>query len=260
MNDLRSVLIDFVDGLYSTTDPSTMFSVLESTIKKLGFDYISYTFMPSVILTSLSNSAPVFQVSQGYNQKFIQHYAEANFIDNDYTVKMILKGDMNTRNWWQDEKGDRLSELEKSVINVARYEYGIKSGITIPTFTDGHGVAGVSVSSEEGENAFSLLYSEKIKFLERISLMYSDRVLGISSAKSFFGASILEKMTKTEIRVVSMMAKGINIQAIAHELNLDYKYIANKVLPSIRRKMGGVSRDRMMYNVGRMAIDRELVF
>jgi len=90
--------------------------------------------------------------------------------------------------------------------------------------------------------------------------MYSDRVLGISSSKSFFGSPILEKMTQTEIRVVSMMAKGINIQAIAHELNLDYKYIANKVLPNVRKKMGGISRDRMMYNVGRMAIDRELVY
>jgi len=94
MSDLRTILVDYVDGLYSTTDPSKMFKVLEQTVNNLGFDYISYTFMPSVILSSLSNSSPVFQISQGYNQKFIQHYTEANFIENDYTVKMILKGDM----------------------------------------------------------------------------------------------------------------------------------------------------------------------
>jgi len=256
MSDFKNILSDYVNELYDTDDPSDMFSALEKAIKALGFDHVSYTFIPSLILSSSTACSPVFQLSDGYDVRFIQHYTEAGFSDHDYTVKSILNMDMSVKNWWEDADKRILSKQEKEVIEVAKYEYGIANGVTIPTYGDGVNVAGVSVSSADRSTSFSILYSEKINFIRKISIMYSDRVIGIPSVKSIFGLPFLSQLTTTEKKVLSMMAEGCNVQSIAHDLSLDYKYVANKIVSNIRKKMGGVSRDRMMYYAGNMIVDK----
>lgn len=254
MSDLKVILEDFIDSLYGTENLSTMFSAFEQAVKALGFDYISYTYIPGIILNANASCSPIFQLSDGYDSRFIQHYAEANFAEHDYTIKAILNRDMRIKNWWDDV--EVLDKQEKTVIDVARHDYGIKNGVTIPTYGDGFNVSGVSVSSTDGSNSFSLLYQENIDFIRKISQIYSDRVIGVASAKSVFERPFLDQLTQTEKLVLSRLAEGCNVQAIAADIQRDYKYIANRVLPSIRGKMGNVSRDRMMYLAGNIFIDK----
>jgi DNA-binding CsgD family transcriptional regulator len=152
--------------------------------------------------------------------------------------------------WWREAEDKRLTPSELEVITVARQEYGIHQGISVPTFTDGYNIAGVSVTREEMDGGFDQLCAERGDYLRKMSLMFSDRVLCLSEARTVFMAPLLQSLSTTEKRVLCALAKGCNLKAVCQEMKLDYKYVANSVIKNLRKKFGNVSRDTLMYEAG----------
>lgn len=256
MSNLQRIFLEYCDALYSSTDLETMFTALEKAVQAMGFDNISYTFVPGALGQSLSGLSPIFKLSKSYNTKFIQHYSAANFGRDDFTIKRITGGDLTPMSWWREAENKRLTKSELEVIAVARQEYGIHQGISVPTFSDGYNIAGVSVTREEIDWGFDRLCKERGDYLRKIALMFSDRVLCLSEARAVFTAPILQMLSTTEKQVLCELARGRNLKAISRELKLDYKYVANSVIKSLRKKFGNVTRDTLMYEAGILNLSR----
>lgn len=258
MPNLQQVFLDYCETLYAAQDVDTMFAGLEKAVQEMGFDNVSYTYVPGALGQSLHQLAPVFKLSRTYNARFIQHYSDAHFGKDDFTIKRITRGDLTPMIWWNEAKVKRLSKSELEVIEVARQDYGIHQGISVPTFTDGRSIAGVSITREEKDFSFDQLYEEKGTYLRKMSMMFSDRVLCLNEARVIFMMPIVQFLSVTEKQVLCELAKGRNLKAVCLELNLDYKYVANSVIKSLRKKFGNVTRDTLMYEAGLLNIARLL--
>lgn len=252
MNSNQRILLEFTEQIYYQTDVDQMFAIFEKAVNELGFENVSYTYIPEVISELLSDVSPVFKISQDYDTHFIDQYSQEKFGMVDFTIKRILAGEQRAMNWWHEAKRKTLSEEEKHVIQVARDDYGMRQGITIPTYLSGGSLSGVSVTCNESDHAFDLLYQERIRTLEIISRMFNDRLLHQTQAQAIFLAPILKKLTETEKNVLLMLSQGVHLKLIARELNLDYKYLANNVVSSLRKKFGNVPRDQLLYKAGLM--------
>lgn len=250
MSNSQQVFLEYCNALYSATDIDTMFAALEKAVQAMGFDNLSYTFVPGALGRSLNRLSPIFRLSKSYNAKFIQHYSEAHFGRNDFTIKRITGGDLTPMVWWREAEENRLTKSELEVITVARLEYGIHQGISVPTFTDGYNIAGISVTREEMDHGFNQLCAERGDYLRKMSLMFSDRVLCLGEARTVFLAPLLQTLSATEKHVLCALARGSNLKAVCLEMKLDYKYVANSVIKNLRKKFGNVSRDSLMYEAG----------
>lgn len=256
MNSNQRVLLEFTEQIYYQSDVDQMFSIFEKSVNALGFENVSYTYIPEVISELLSDVAPVFKVSKDYDIHFIDQYSQEKFGMVDFTIKRILAGERLSMNWWQEAEDRRLTDEERHVIQVARDDYGMRQGITIPTYLNGGSLSGVSVTCNESDQAFNLLYQERIKTLEIISRMFNDRLLHQTQAQAMFLAPILKKLTDTEKNVLLKLGQGVHLKQVARELNLDYKYLANNVVSSLRKKFGDVPRDQLLYKAGLMKFNQ----
>lgn len=259
MNQITNIFLDFTEALYQATTIDDMFSALETAVTSMGFDNLSYTYVPRVIAAKHLPVSPVFKISQEYNQQFIDHYAEAGFAKDDFAIKRILAGDLSPINWWEYRKSNVLTHEEITVIQVAREEYKINNGITLPTYTDGESLAGVSVVSSESDQIFSLLYQEKFDYLHRMSFMFSDRVLSRSDFYQMFYHPFINLLSDTEKHVLIGLAKGEHLKVIADQVGRDYKYISNYVVSSLKKKFGAVTRDQLLFEIGANSLDRILL-
>lgn len=254
MDGNQAVLLGFVERLFSASDIDAMFEALEQAAIQLGFEHVSFTYIPDFLNRQLNNLAPVFKLSQHYPVEFINQYAACNFGQHDFTIKKITRGDMATVRWW--EMARQLAPQEKYVIEVARQDYGLRHGITIPVFSEAGAIAGISVTCSEADQLFDRLCQERIATLTQIARMFSDRALQLPRHRAAFYRPFLERLSSTEKAVLSRLAQSHNLKTISRDLQLDYKYLANTVIASLRRKFGNVTRDKLMYEAGRIEFDK----
>lgn len=252
MQNNESVLADFLENIGLATNINDMFATLERAAILLGFDNISYTYVPSVIGNNLYQLSPIFLISQSYETKFISHYVSEKLGQDDFTIKRIKNGDMTPMNWWEEAEMKTLSHKEQKVIEIARSDYGIRHGITIPTYSNNNGIAGVSVTSSESNDVFSLLCKERLTIIKAISQIFNDRVLISPEIRHNFMTPFLQKLTDTEKSVLKQLSRGIAPKKIAHELNSSQKYV-NNVISILRVKFGGITRDQLLYAAGLIA-------
>jgi DNA-binding CsgD family transcriptional regulator len=245
------VLLDFITAIDSANDVNTLFEVLEKAALDLGYDTISYTYIPSLVGEAIPQFSPIFKISQSYDTGFIEHYTTENFAAHDFTIKRIKEGDLKPMVWWDEASKDRLSRKEKRVIEVARADYGMRHGISIPTYSNKSDMAGVSVTSNESDHHFSLLCTESLDTMRKISRIFSDRVLAMPHVNNIFLAPLLTNLSATERRILQGLCKGMSLKVVACEINITHKYAGN-VVESLRSKLGNISRDRLLYIAGLM--------
>lgn len=254
MENNQTILMGFVERLYAASDIDSLFNALEWAVKQLGFDHVSYTYVPDLLNRLLGDLSPVFKLSEAYPVDFIDQYAACNFGQHDFTIKKISQGEQAPVRWW--DMAGQLDAKEKNVIQVARQDYGLRHGITIPVLSDGGSIAGVSVTSGENDMLFDLLYHERVRTLALIARMFSDRALQLPRNRAIFYKPFLSGLSATEKAVLSKLAQGGHLKSIAGELQLDYKYLANTVIASLRKKFGDVSRDQLMYQAGKIEFEQ----
>lgn len=250
MVDHTTILNDFLQRLHNETDIDALFEALEQAVKQLGFEHVSYCYIPDILNRLLGDLSPVFKLSSQYPVDFIDEYEACHFGQHDFTIKKITQGEQTPVRWW--EMAAQMDRKEKHIIEVARADYGLRQGITIPVFSDGRTIAGVSVKNSESDRLFDLQYRERIKTLTLISRLFSDRALQTPRNRSIFYKPFLNSLSTTEQAVLTLLADGRHLKSIAVQLQLDYKYIANTVMASLRKKFGNVTRDQLMYLAGQM--------
>ena len=244
-----SILLDFIKAADSTNDIDTLFKALEKAALDLGYDTISYTYIPSCLVETIPQFSPIFKISQSFDTRFIEHYATENFAAHDFTIKRINEGSLEPMVWWDEANKGILSRKEKRVIDVARTDYGMRHGISIPTYSNRSDMAGVSLTSSESDHHFLLLRTESLAAIRNISRIFSDRVLAIPHVNNVFLAPLLASLSATEKLILQGLCKGASLKIVACELNISHKYAGN-VVESLRRKLGNISRDRLLYIAG----------
>ncbi|MCG8311898.1 MAG: autoinducer binding domain-containing protein [Pseudomonadales bacterium] len=249
MDNDQLILLDFVAALQVSDKVEDLFATLERSVVALGFDGISYTYVPQVIADTLEKTSPVFFTSGSYSSAFINHYGEANLGAQDFTIKRIASGDMSQIHWWHEVENRTLSRFEKRVLEIMRYDYQMTNGISIPTLSSEAALAGVSLFSGERGTDFDLLYREKAQALQVISRIFHDRVHGDTHYKFRFYEPFLNQITNGEKRILAMLAKGIQPKAIAIELEVTEKYV-NNVTGKLKDKFNVKSRNELLYVAG----------
>lgn len=198
-------------------------------------------------------SDPIFQVSETYPQTFIDHYVGARFDKQDFTIKQIEDGNLTPMDWWDCQQKGQITSAEKQVIQVAREDYGIENGLSIPTMSQPEGIAGVSIISEETDQAFRQLQTENGVQLNICTKLFHDCVFNIPEYKSQFLIPAIANLTETEKKVLRYLVSGLPMKAVQDGTGVPYKY-ATKVLGEVREKFGKITKDKLVYALGLLNI------
>jgi len=190
-----------------------VFKVLEKHVEALEFAGLVYSLMP-IGLNALANDGPVFLASSNFSPAFLDHYLNANFAADDFTIKRILKGDLNTIDWWSEERKGKLLTQEQQVIQVARTDYNITNGISIPTLSTLQHIAGASIISEENNPCFAMLLDERLLMLQAIINLFHQRIYCNLECRKTFYLPLLNQLTDREKRVLQFTGTGQAYKAI----------------------------------------------
>lgn len=248
------VLLDFIEAMDEANGLDNLFSSLAEASFQLGFDGILYTYIPNVISNSLDEQGPVFLKTDSYDDGYIKHYTEASFAECDFTIKRISTGSMAPINWWQEAENKTLNRHEKNIIEVARHDYHLRYGATIPLMSKLSGISGISVICFDHSPTFSQLFEDSLDTLRIIGQLFNDRVLVSERYQACFYLPFLNRLSATQKLVLAGLAQGKHLKKIADETNISYRYSAN-VVDTLREKFGHVSRERLMYMAGLMHFD-----
>jgi len=202
----HNFLIDFIIEFESSSNINESFKVLEKYVEALGFTGVAYSLIP-IGLNALISQGPVFLVSSNFSPAFLDHYLNANFAADDFTIKRILKGDLTPMDWWSEQRNKTLSPAENHVIQVAKTDYGISNGLSIPTLSTPQLIAGASVISDIHRH-FTMLIDERLHILRAIIKLFHQRVCSDSEYRKTFYLPLLTKLTEREKRVLKYTVTG----------------------------------------------------
>lgn len=215
-----------------------------------GFDGSTYTFMPKFQEKTLSDLPPVFVNTDEYPIKFLSHYQDAGFVRHDFTVRKAYEGCKDVMVWPDYFHSGRLSSDESNVLTVAREEYGIKQGLTIPTMSNDQGVAGVSLISTENDSFFEKLRTERLGTMVELAHILHKFILADRQNIQELSDSIFEDLSEKELGLLCHIAKGKPFKNIEYSIDVASPKVAYNMLRAIRDKFGGVNSDRLMYLAG----------
>lgn len=256
---------DFAYELYLTKTYSEAFSLLDEYTLSLGYESVSYSFIPKLLLDGSSVRQPIFSVSDNFNHRFLNHYTEAQLYEHDYIINSIKKGCTSTLHWYQNLKHKKLTRKQGHVLNIMKNDYQIENGLTIPTATD-KGIAGVSVTSDESDRLFEQLNKENYIRLFSASNMFHGYVMTMERRMGYFAQSIHAPLTVMERQVLKHLLHGLSVPKISVEVHRSRGYI-EKLVRSIRIKIGGedvdcrplLTKEELIHLCGKMYIEYDLL-
>lgn len=249
------VTLEFIEQLDNAANMGALFQALERAANQLGFEGVSYTYIPPQILNNLETSSPVFVKSDSFSDGFITHYEEDHLGEHDFVIKRVLENDFVPVHWQQEIERRRLSHQEKRVVEIARNDYDIENAISIPTYKRDDGVAGITVISRERKYFFDKLFDERIKLFSRLCRIFSDRITLNPEYQVNFVKPFLNSLTFTEKQLLLLLASGVPLKKAAYQLNVSYGYAGN-VMDKLRAKFGDITRERLFYLAGVMKFHR----
>jgi len=212
------IIGEFVFELNKANCIEDCFQLLVYQIENLGFLGITYSFIPKNI--KILNNTPLFLCSKEFNSQFLEHYQAANFAQDDFTIKHILSGKMDILNWWQEEEKGILLPPQKKVIEVAKEEYHIRNGLSIPTLSNASYIAGASLISDNKNTLFNLLLKEKMKIANYLIQEFHKHIENQINYKKFFYLPLLEILTKQEKQVLFHAVSGQPLKTIQDEYDI----------------------------------------
>lgn len=233
---------DYVASLCACSGFPEAFSLFESQAFKLGLDGVLYTFIPRIVIDNQFAVKPVYEVSKNYAPAYLNHYAEARFDKADPLIKAVESGATNPISWWGPICQDYMDKCDSSYEVIASSRgYGINNGVTLPLLCSSKGIAGASFITGE-EKHFDLLMSENLRWLELCSKLFHSFVTNDTEFNGRFARPLLSGLSNTELQLLSGLARGESMAAIAADINRSVKYL-EQVMLNLRRKMSGVGRD-----------------
>ncbi len=246
------MLGDFFYDIYSTDALDERFKIFEKYVQTLGFEGVSYTFMPEFYLKDDYQQAPAFMSSELFPRSFIEQYTDDRFDKNDFTVRRIKSKQLRPMDWQMCGRSDELSQEEKNVITTADHEHGIKNAISIPTMSKEVGIAGASIISTVSNTDFQKLKDEKLETLRLCTRFFHDSTQNQSTSRParIFVLPLLTTLNPKEIYILRYLATGQSLKNISFTTDIVTYNYAKNVLHELRKKFGGISKDKLMYIIG----------
>lgn len=240
---------EYVPSLYSADSAEERFLVYENYILELGFCGATYTFTPRIQLEAMTNLPLIFLHSRDYPLDFLKEYQERRFDREgyDFAVNKSLQGkESGPMDWREHEVGGTLDEKELYLIHLAREKYNIKNAISIPTMLDKRGAAGVSVISFKEDKSFQETKLNGMNALMSATRLFHDT--NLTDIRKFI-LPIFKNLTSTEILVLQYKANGQAMKNINDYIDIT-PGAASNLLTLLRRRLGGINNDRLMYLFG----------
>lgn len=243
--NVNNLITDFVIALDSSLTTHECFNALVKSVESLGFTGLVYSSMP----IGLKGLPPVFLASSNFSATFLKHYLEANFLAEDFTIKRILDGNLNTFNWWTEEEKNQLTTEEKHVIEVAKFDYGITNGISVPTLSQPHHIAGASIIAENNNTLFNKLLSERLCTLKTIINLFHQRVYFDIECKKTFYLPLLETLNISEKQVLKFTTTGTPYKNIGDFYNISPS-LASNIRSDLFKKLDVKNVSELSYLLG----------
>ena len=244
-------VVEFISELHFSKPISidAHFAVYEKYVRRLGYDGATYTFVPQIQIEVMKELPVIFLSTEFYPMGFINQYTQERLDQNDFTVRKIAEGHMAPMDWREHELNDWISRKEAAVIRLARDSYGIKNAISIPMMHEEKGGAGASVISYKEDAPYRLLKAATLDVLVSITRLFHERAINQEDLTHKFILPVLESLTSTEISILRYKASGKRMKNIEHHVSISHSFATN-VLSDLRKRLGGVSTDRLMYLLG----------
>jgi len=247
----KQLLGDFTADIYTQNSLSSRFSIFEKYVQILGFEGVSYTFMPEFSLKKDIQRAPVFMSSKLFPCSFIEQYTHDRMDQNDFTVRRIKTKQLAPMDWQEFKYSDELSHAEKTIISIAKYDHNVKNALSIPTMSEDRGIAGASIVSTAKNAEFNQLKKENLETLSICTQLFHDATVNMSEASlaDIFVIPLLIEMKPKEITILRYFASGKPLKNIYDTTGISYSYASN-LLAELRQRLGGISNEKLMYIIG----------
>ncbi len=248
---------EFAGALCETNDVDQAFNLLDTYIQRMGFDAVLYTYIPSSVVQSGFASTPVYQASSSYTPKFVSHYLNAGFYNDDPLIKAV-RDDVKQPIVWGGDICKSYTEIDKrsrEVMDVAA-DYGIKKAVSIPLLTGNQSLAGINLLNFDSQN-FDKLLNDTLPEMRVVANMYHNHMVANSGNLAHFIKPVFSALSVLELQFVAGLAEGISQRELAAKLGRSEKYL-EQVFLRIRRKVSGVgaldkptvNRNQLLYYAG----------
>lgn len=236
----------YILELYDAHTIEKRFFVYEKYLKRLGFSAAVYSFVPRIQWELMIENPYIFLHTSDFPMTFLAEYTEKRFDRKDFTVRQILEEDLSIKDWREHELHGKLSQDEKGLIRYAREKYNIVNAVSIPMTLEEKGAAGASIISFKNDKEFKQLKAQNLE-----TLIYMTRLFHDSNVSDLgkFSLPVFDSLSEPEIRVLNYKASGKPMQNIDDHAKIKAGYARN-VLTTLRRKLGHINNDRLMYLFG----------
>ena len=251
----------FVEQLFLAENFEQAFSAFEKHIQQLGFSGVLYAYIPALSLDTNFPKQPVYHYSDSYSPDYIAHYMEANYYQHDPIIKAMQSGYIEPLDWLNEIKTKPMNAAAQKVILTALKDYQMIHGLTIPTLSGNHGVACVSVISQESLQYYKLAKQENLQQLQLCARLLHSVVVTNGFHLQKFILPLIAELTPTERRFLRKLCEGKKLKQIALELGLKEKYmdkvmrhLLQKLSPDQDQSEARINRDQLLYYMGQMNI------
>lgn len=134
---------------------------------------------------------------------------------------------------WSTQSFDTLLPVQQMLMKEA-YDFGIKSGVTIPLIPHAHFQGFVTLLNQPP------LHPEVLYTLSLVANACTDKIISSYEQKS------MEHLTEREIEILTLKSQGFPIKAISHTLGISSPTITFH-LKNIRKKLDTQSTEQSLF-------------
>ena len=239
---------DFLVALGMSEGLEQGFEQLASLVSKQGFDGIVYSAMPAS-LGEAGLFQPVFLASHDFSKGFLNHYDEAELWQNDFTIDRIQRGQLGPMDWAKELEESEMNSAQKDIIRLASSDYQITNGISIPTQSDPHIIAGASVTSCEPRPVFDNLLKSSLSTLQFAVHRFHQFAFSHTSKTQRFYLPLIDELSASERQMIIFIATGKPLKQSKHYTNLSPTRASN-VLSKLYRRMNVSNASELCFLLG----------
>jgi DNA-binding CsgD family transcriptional regulator len=229
INSLKKV-DEFIAAMEGADTLDQIFSAVRQQIEILGYDRFAYW----LVWPPEGGRMPLYINS--YPSGWIDYYTDQKYGADDLVMRYAAV-QSRPYNWSEVKDKYDVTERQRLVFSEGA-EAGLKSGATVPIFGPGKAKAVFSVSNEEPESSFSVLFLKTRHTLHLIATYAHERIIASNLYKQERQNIYL---TARELEVLTWTARGKTRWEIAMILNLSDE-TAKFHLENACRKLGATNK------------------
>jgi len=228
--------------------------VYEKYIQMLGYEGVSYTFVPSFSHGAGLDKPLTFNTSRYFPENYKDRFVYRQFKHNDSMQSEIQGQDMSPMDWKTCWECDGLTKEDYIRANL-KDGHGIKNGISLPAADYDKGIAGVCVISKANDTEFEILKKETLKTLSLCTSTFHDLTIHQPSSElmNTLIIPVIGDLKSKEIIILRFLASGEHLKNIQESTGISYS-VANNHLKDLRDRLGGITQNKLMYLVGKLNI------